>query len=473
MTSVATDRRNSVNSSKAVKVPCRVATTAAITLSGEQTIDGVAVVDGDRVLVKDQASGVDNGIYVADTSTWERALDFDGSNDVVEGTLVKVNGGTLGAGFWYVSTTGTITPGSTIITFAQASTVLAVVSAFVQTLLDDTTAAAFMTTLGITSFAQTLLDDVSAAAARSTLGVASGTADALPAQGRLSLTTAVAVTTSDVSGATTVYFTPYRGNTVTLYDGSSWTPSTFTELSQATTDNTKSPAAVANNSNYDVFVWSDSGTLRATRGPAWTSDTGRGTGAGTTELELFEGRLVNKIAITNGPAARRGLYVGTIRSDGSAQINDTAAKRHVWNMFNRVPRQMRVIEATNTWAYSTATTRQANNSVANQLDFVVGQLEDEVRAEILAHAATDSGAQGVSVGVGVDSTTVFSGLIGRESLAGASVINQIQASYNGYPGLGRHFLAWLERGAGADTQTWSGDAGGTVLQSGIHGSVMG
>jgi hypothetical protein len=69
------------------------------------------------------------------------------------------------------------------------------------------------------------------------------------------------------------------------------------------------------------FGWNDAGTFRATRGPAWTSDTARGTGAGTTELELVNGIYLNKVAITNGPAANRGTYLGTIRTNGSATVD--------------------------------------------------------------------------------------------------------------------------------------------------------
>jgi hypothetical protein len=119
MTSIQIDIKDGLSSSVAVKGPCIVATTANITLSGEQTIDGVAVVTDDRVLVKDQTTGADNGIYVVDTGSWRRAKDFSKSKDIKTGTMVNVVSGSAGAGQWQVSTTGDITVGTTSIAFTQ------------------------------------------------------------------------------------------------------------------------------------------------------------------------------------------------------------------------------------------------------------------------------------------------------------------------------------------------------------------
>lgn len=133
----------------AIKAPCRLASTVNVaTLNGLLTIDGVVTAAGDRVLLTAQTSGVDNGIYVVDTGDWDRAQDCDGSLDLVFGSLVKVNAGTANSGFWYVTTTtDPIIVGSTSIAFAIASSVLAVISAFMQTMLDDTTAAQARATL--------------------------------------------------------------------------------------------------------------------------------------------------------------------------------------------------------------------------------------------------------------------------------------------------------------------------------------
>lgn len=136
MTGTTTDRRRGVTGSAAIKVPCRAATTVAITRSGEQTIDGVAVVSGDRVLVKNQSSGVENGIYDVSTGAWTRSADWDGTYDIRSGTFVYVTSGTQ-SGFWYVTTADPISVGTTAVTIAQASSVLAGFSAYIQNLLDD------------------------------------------------------------------------------------------------------------------------------------------------------------------------------------------------------------------------------------------------------------------------------------------------------------------------------------------------
>lgn len=103
-----------------LKDPVRVATTANITLSAPQTIDGVAVIAGDRVLVKNQTTASGNGIYVVAASTWARSTDADLSSEVVGGMAVWVNEGTVNADSrWVLTTNNTITLGTTSLVFTK------------------------------------------------------------------------------------------------------------------------------------------------------------------------------------------------------------------------------------------------------------------------------------------------------------------------------------------------------------------
>lgn len=103
------------------KQSVRVATTANITLSGAQTIDGVSVVAGDRVLVKNQSSGANNGIWVCKAGAWARALDANKNNEMTSGMQVHVSEGTVNANTqWHLTTNDPITLGTTALAFAQS-----------------------------------------------------------------------------------------------------------------------------------------------------------------------------------------------------------------------------------------------------------------------------------------------------------------------------------------------------------------
>jgi hypothetical protein len=90
-----TDRISGLEVSQALKAPVKAATIANITLSAAQTIDGVSCVAGDRVLVKDQDTGTQDGIYLVQTGSWTRSKDWNGSRDATQNTLVTVKQGTI------------------------------------------------------------------------------------------------------------------------------------------------------------------------------------------------------------------------------------------------------------------------------------------------------------------------------------------------------------------------------------------
>lgn len=286
-------------------------------------------------------------------------------------------------------------------------------------------------------------------------------------QGRLTLTSATAIMSATVSGATTVYYTPASGRYVPLYDGANIiTVDIGGELSQATTDATKSPAACTTNSNYDVFVWQDGTSFRATRGPAWSTSTSRGTGAGTTELAAVKGLLVNANAITNGPAANRGTYVGTIHTNASSTVDmkfgSSAAGGGnilfgVWNAYNQTIYRTTGYDSTASWTYAGGAVRNSNNSASNSAAFIKGLGGSAPQFQFLQRVQSP-GAGFALIFIYLDG----SGAASARSGAIAGVDGYANAVYNDDPGIGWHTLRCCENcsassnfiagGRGADMQ---------------------
>lgn len=266
-------------------------------------------------------------------------------------------------------------------------------------------------------------------------------------QARLTLTSGVAVTTADVTAASNVYVTPYKGNHIALYSGTVWKVLPFTEIAQALTGLTAGRP-------YDFFTYDNAGVV-AVEILAWTNDTTR-----ATALVLQDGVLVK-----SGATTRR--YMGTFYTSGTATTEDSKVKRWLFNMNNRVKRLMLVQDATVSWTYSTASFRQANASTANQMDFMRGVDEDNVDVALLTQTnnSTSNLTRNVQSAIGLDGISPV-GMRGSGIVPG--VLNlTLPTFYSGLPGVGRHYLTWLEQGAGSDTQTWSGG-----LLTGLTGSVF-
>lgn len=98
-----------------------VTTTANITLSGTQTIDGIAVIAGDRVLVRLQTLGENNGIYIVAAGAWSRSADADSAGEL-RGAVVTTEKGTLNADKRFALSTDGITLGTTVQTWVDIGT---------------------------------------------------------------------------------------------------------------------------------------------------------------------------------------------------------------------------------------------------------------------------------------------------------------------------------------------------------------
>ncbi len=309
-------------------------------------------------------------------------------------------------------------------------------------------------------------------------------------QGRLTLSSGEPVMTADQAGKTSIFYTPYTGGVVPIYDGTDFVPTTFVERSNDLTQSATGkagPVAAGPYQVIDAFVWNDSGTIRLTRGPKWIKTgsvtmtiaapcvvswtahglydgatvrfattialptglaastdyfvtkvdsnsfklsttlanqvagtfittsgtqsgihtgenytTARGAGAGTAELERLNGLWVNKYDVTNGPAARRGTYVGTIVTNGSSQVDfkpggsasgGDEAIIGIWNAYNRVTIAGVVQNSVANWIYSSTTRRAVFGSATYRVTAVCGISEEPFSARYDANFYTDGGVQ--------------------------------------------------------------------------------
>ncbi len=281
------------------------------------------------------------------------------------------------------------------------------------------------------------------------------TSDVLVQDFRLTLSTGVPVTTTDVTAAGTVYCTPYKGNRIALYDGARWNIRTSAQFSLAL-------SALTSGRPYDVFCYDNAGTPTL-EFLAWTNDTTR-----ATALVYQDGVLVR-----SGAATRR--YMGTFYTTGVASTEDSKLNRYLWNYYHRAARQMVATDTTDSWSYTTATYRPANNNTANALNMVIGLSEDVVNSRADVTCLNSSAGITVRTGIGVDSTSVNGATI--TSMVETQVINtriSAYAIYVGYPGAGKHTLTWLEYSGASGATTWYGDnSAGVPGQSGITGTVWG
>lgn len=280
-------------------------------------------------------------------------------------------------------------------------------------------------------------------------------------EGRLTLTAGTPVTVTDVTAAVSVFFTPYKGNRIALFDGTAtWAVFTFVET-------TLSIGTISSGLPVDIFGSAVNGAL-ALNLVGWTNGTTR-----ATALTLQDGVLVQ-----TGATNKR--YLGTFYTTSATTTEDSLAKRYLWNYYNRVPRRLRRQESNNanSWAYTTATVRQANGNVLNQVALVVGWPEVTLQLRLNTTVANSTGGATAHVqsGIGADSLTVFdtTDTAGGQvdcTLANAQVA--ITAQNLVQPVIGFHFYAWLEWSAAVGTTTWNGNNVSLLTPNGLTGWIDG
>ena len=322
--------------------------------------------------------------------------------------------------------------------------------------LDTFGAPTDITTLNASASAHGLLPKLSNVATEFLNGQGAFSVPAIRVNGsRLSLTTAVPVTSADVAAATTLYWTPYQHNQCMVYTGSVWALVAPGELSIAV------PATTA--TAYDVFLDYNAGTPQLVL-VAWTNLTTR-----ATALTRQDGVLVLTGFLDH-------LYVGSFRTTGvSGQTEDSATKRYLWNAYNRVTTHLIRSDDTDSWTYTTDTFRQSNGSTSNQVEIFQGLAEEAINLSFTQGAYNSASAVGARCAIGEDSTTtpLAAAVAGYIYTTGgsATVIQSATALLAKVPAVGHHYYAMLERSPASGTMVWIGDNGGTgVNAQGITGT---
>lgn len=261
-------------------------------------------------------------------------------------------------------------------------------------------------------------------------------------QGRLTLESGVPVSTSDQTAKTNVYFTPYNGNLISLYDGTRWRLYSFSELTLAL-------GTLTSGKNYDVFCYDNAGTLTLELSAAWTTDTARAD-ALTTQDGVY---------VKSGATTRR--WIGTLKTTSTTTTGDSAeSDRYLWNLYNQVWRPIRRFETTASWTYTTDTYRQANANAANQVGVVCG-LPNLIDLTLHTRFANTSANLVCTAAIGEDSTSApaaethisrYQTNVANGIAVGVSRI--VKTSTAGY-----HYYTWLERAQASGTATHYGTSG--------------
>ena len=245
-----------------------------------------------------------------------------------------------------------------------------------------------------------------------------------PANGRLTVENNNPVPTGTTSGATTLYYTPFGGDRIALYDGTDWSVVNFTQKSL-------SLSGISSGTPYDIYGFA-TGSSVGLESVAWSSTTARATAL------AFQ----NGIYVKSGDATRR--YLGTIFASNDSQTNDTESNRFVYNYYNRVSRRLYISEEGSAHTYNTGAWRYWINDQTNIAKILIGVVEDDILFSLAAEIK-DS----LNVTIGIDS---LSSLYSYPIIKNDNTANiRVNSNNSVVPNLGYHFYFAAEYGAtGAD-----------------------
>ena len=278
-------------------------------------------------------------------------------------------------------------------------------------------------------------------------------ADFAVCYGRLTLTSGNPMAYNTTG--TTVYWTPYNGSTIGLFDGvSTWSNIKFVETSIAVPGST---------GLYDVFAYNNSGTLALELSNSW-STTGNLSGADGSRTDALV--LQDGIYVKSSAKTRR--YLGTFYSL-SGTSKDNYQFRWLWNLYNKIIKKPSVQETQASWAYTGGGTWRPSNNNANGLSYmqtVVGISGSQIYLTMGQYIDSLASTAYALTGFGYDSSTVPSYDFNFQVGAGASQPSSgTVTSFSNVPNIGLHSYYTMEVTVGgsatfhANSGTYQGVSG--------------
>ncbi len=248
--------------------------------------------------------------------------------------------------------------------------------------------------------------------------------------GRLTLESGVPVSTTDQTAKTTIYYTPFVHDTVPLWDGARWVPTTFAETSLAL-------GTLTSSRPYDVFGYLSSGVL-ALESLAWTNDTTR-----ATAVTLQDGRYCK-----SGDKTR--LLLGTFYTTSTTATADALANRYLSNAYNLVPRRF-YGNSSASHTYTTGSWREWNaGTSATRVRFVVALPGQSLQINFSVNFTRGGAGVCGYTNLGYDATDGSANLVTNQGIGDAiSVTTAGVAALQAAPGA--HYLAIVQFGVSGTT----------------------
>jgi hypothetical protein len=229
--------------------------------------------------------------------------------------------------------------------------------------------------------------------------------------GRVTLTSGTPVLSANTTAQTTIYYTPYLHNLISIYDGFVFQTYAFAEQSVALDSSN-----FLSGKNYDLFMALNAGLPTLGYGPAWTNNTTR-----ANAISRQNGVWTNTATITLrtasgttfSAAANKATYVGTARATANGQTGVTfnasasgggAVVIGIYNAQNKVPISCWENDtiAGTSYTYASSTWRNLNGNTNNSISFIdgLGDIAPAAWATVAVGADTSSGSVGYAIGVG-------------------------------------------------------------------------